>query len=177
MTATYEAQTAGCYRTGTIGPYADTLNTFLMNAILDRATDVHLHSTHNGIRVLYRVDGIVHPMVVLPQDKGRKLLNQIKAAANLDAVRTFNPLEGQIHWRHGEFKLDIRVTLTPVQDNESIHLRVLRLPADGWNVEKLGLSRKDRQAVSNTIHTQSGLVLIAHRSGNGQTCCRRTERS
>ncbi len=169
MTATYEAQTAGCYRTGTIGPYADTLNTFLLNAIMDRATDVHLHSTRNGIRVLYRVDGIVHPKVILPRDKGRKLSNQIKAAANLNAVRTFNPLEGQIHWLHGEFKLDIRVTLTPVQDNESIHLRMLHLPADGWNVEKLGLSKKDRRAVSNTIHTQSGLILICGGTGSGKT--------
>ncbi|MCP4454144.1 MAG: Flp pilus assembly complex ATPase component [Planctomycetes bacterium] len=169
MTTTYDDQSSGCYRTGTIGPYADTLNTFLLNAIMDRVTDVHLHSAHNGIRVLYRVDGIVHPKVVLPRDKGRKLLNQIKAAANLDAVRTFSPLEGQIHWRHGEFKLDIRVTLTPIQENESIHLRMLRLPADGWNVEKLGLSKKDRRAVSNTIHTQSGLVLISGGTGSGKT--------
>ena len=127
MTTTYEATPAGCYRTGTIGPYGDTLNTFLLNAILERATDVHLHSTDEGIRVLYRVDGIVHPKVVLPREKGRKLLNQIKAAAGLDAVRTFNPLEGQIHWLHGESKLEIRVTLTPVQEHESIHLRMLRL--------------------------------------------------
>ncbi len=169
MTTTYESQATGCYRTGTIGPYGDTLNTFLLNAILERTTDVHLHSTDKGIRVLYRVDGIVHPKVVLPWEKGRKLLNQIKAAAGLDAVRTFCPLEGQIHWHHGDSKLEIRVTLTPIQEHESIHLRMLRLPADGWNMEKLGFTKKDQQVVSNTIHTQSGLVLICGGTGSGKT--------
>ncbi len=169
MTTTYDTQSTGCYRTGTIGPFADTLNTFLWNAILERATDVHLHCTDDGLRVLYRVDGIVHPKIVLPRDEGRRLLNQIKSAAGLDAVRTFNPLEGQIHWRHHESKLDIRVTLTPIQDHESIHLRMLRLPADGWNMKKLGLSQKDQHTVSNTIHTQSGLVLICGGTGSGKT--------
>lgn len=169
MTTTYEEQSTGCYRTGTIGPYADTLNTFLLNAIAERATDVHLHSTDEGIRVLYRVDGIVHPKIVMPRPQGRKLLNQIKAAAGLDAVRTFNPLEGQIHWPQGDSKLDIRVTLTPIQEHESIHLRMLRLPADGWNVETLGLAKKDQRTVSNTIHTQSGLVLICGGTGSGKT--------
>lgn len=169
MTTAYETQTTGCYRTGTIGPYGDALNTFLWNAILERATDVHLHCIDEGLRVLYRVDGIVHPKIVFPGDTGRKLLNQIKSAAGLDTVRTFSPLEGQIHWRHNTSKLDIRVTLTPVQDHESIHLRFLRLPIDGWNMETLGLSKKDQQVVSNTIHTQSGLVLICGGTGSGKT--------
>jgi type II secretory ATPase GspE/PulE/Tfp pilus assembly ATPase PilB-like protein len=169
MTTTYEAPPTGCYRTGTIGPYGDALNTFLWNAILERATDVHLHCTDEGLRVLYRVDGIVHPKIVFQKDKGRRLLNQIKSAAGLDAVRTFNPLEGQIHWRHNDANLDIRVTLTPIQDHESVHLRLLRLPTDGWNMETLGMSKKDQLVVSRTIHTQSGLVLICGGTGSGKT--------
>ena len=169
MTATYDTQATDQFRTGTIGPYSDGLNTFLLNAILERATDVHLHYTDDGLRVLYRVDGIVHPKILLCREDGRKLLNQIKAAAGLNAVRTFNPLEGQIRWSHDDAKLDIRVTLTPIKDHESVHMRVLRLPSDGWKMDKLGLSQKDQVIVSNTIHTQSGLVLICGGTGSGKT--------
>ena len=58
---------------GVLGSFSDTLNTFIWNAIIERATDVHLHWVDKGVRVLYRVDGIVHPKVLLGPIPGRKL--------------------------------------------------------------------------------------------------------
>jgi type II secretory ATPase GspE/PulE/Tfp pilus assembly ATPase PilB-like protein len=154
---------------GPLGPFSDTLNTFIWNAIIERATDVHLHCVDEGVRVLYRVDGIVHPKVLLAPTPGKRLLNQLKSAAGLNAVRSFAPLEGQMSWADGDTKRDIRVTLTPIGERESAHLRLLSLPTDEWNMSKLGFSAQDQERVSNTIHSQSGLVLITGGTGSGKT--------
>ena len=130
---------------------------------------MHLHCVDNGVRVLYRVDGIVHPKVLLAPTSGKKLLNQLKSAAGLNAVRTFAPLEGQLSWEDGDTKRDIRVTLTPVGERESAHLRILSLPTDEWNMSKLGFSTQDQDKVSETIHSQNGLVLITGGTGSGKT--------
>ena len=102
--------------------YPDPLSTFIWNAIMDRATDVHLHSVENGVRILHRVDGTVHPKHLLPLAEGKRLLNQIKSAACLNITRTFMPLEGEINWADEDQTWDIRVTLTPVRERESAHL-------------------------------------------------------
>lgn len=148
---------------------SDTLNTFIWNAVIERATDVHLHQVDAGVRVLYRVDGIVHPKLLLAPIPGQRLLNQLKSAAGLNAVRSFAPLEGQITWIGGDTKRDIRVTLTPVGERESAHLRILSLPVDQWNMSNLGFSSQDQEKVSNAIHSQTGLVLITGGTGSGKT--------
>ena len=149
--------------------YPDTLNTFIWNAVIERATDVHLHCVKDGVRVLYRVDGIVHPRIVLSHAEGHKLLNQLKGAAGLDAVRSFCPKEGQIVWSHQDVKCDIRVTVTPVQERESAHLRLLSMDTERWDVSQLGLSDRDRQRISDSLYGHSGLVLITGGTGSGKT--------
>jgi type II secretory ATPase GspE/PulE/Tfp pilus assembly ATPase PilB-like protein len=71
---------------------------------------------------------MIHPKQVLPRAEGRKLLNQLKSAAGLTIVRSFCPLEGQIVWPDENMRWEIRVTMTPVQDRESAHLRLLSAP-------------------------------------------------
>jgi type II secretory ATPase GspE/PulE/Tfp pilus assembly ATPase PilB-like protein len=150
-------------------PYPDLLHTLLWNAVLETATDVHLHCVPEGVRILHRVDGIVHPKTMLPPEDGRKLLNQLKSAAGLTVVRSFAPLEGQIVWPDGDRKWEIRVTLTPVAGRESAHLRLLSAPSDDWDLYNLGFSSTEQEKVSAVVHTLSGLVLVTGPTGSGKT--------
>ncbi|MHC4517757.1 MAG: GspE/PulE family protein [Planctomycetota bacterium] len=149
--------------------YPDPLNTFLWNAIMDRATDVHLHCVDKGVRVLHRVDGTVHPKLLLSPAEGKKLLNQLKSAACLNITRTFAPLEGQINWADEDKTWEIRVTLTPVRDRESAHLRLLSVPSGQWDISNLGFSRSDQEKATTAIRSLSGLVLVTGPTGSGKT--------
>lgn len=149
--------------------YPDPLNTFLWNAIMDRATDVHLHCVDKGVRVLHRVDGTVHPKLLLPPAEGKKLLNQLKSAACLNITRTFTPLEGQINWADEDKTWEIRVTLTPVRDRESAHLRLLSVPSGQWDISNLGFSKSDQETATTAIRSLSGLVLVTGPTGSGKT--------
>jgi type II secretory ATPase GspE/PulE/Tfp pilus assembly ATPase PilB-like protein len=149
--------------------YPDPLRTFVWNAIVEKATDVHLHCVAEGIRVLHRVDGIIHPKVLLAPADGKRLINQIKCAAGLNAIRSFAPLEGQIIWPDADAHWEIRVTLTPIRDRESAHLRLLSMPRDEWDIGNLGFSAADHERVTTAIRSMSGLVLITGATGSGKT--------
>jgi type IV pilus assembly protein PilB len=149
--------------------FPDPLKTLIWNAVLEKATDIHLHSVPDGLRVLHRVDGMIHPKHVLPRAEGRRLLNQLKSAAGLTIVRSFSPLEGQIVWPDEDMRWEIRVTLTPVQDRESAHLRLLSAPRDEWELSGLGFTATDQEKVSSVVHSPNGLVLITGATGSGKT--------
>jgi type II secretory ATPase GspE/PulE/Tfp pilus assembly ATPase PilB-like protein len=153
----------------TITPYPDLLNTLIWNAILERATDVHVHCVEEGVRVLHRVDGAIQPKLLLSPAEGRKLLNQLKSASGLSVTRSFAPLEGQLIWPDEDMKWEIRVTLTPVRDRESAHLRFLSVPRDQWDMSGLGFSMEDQERVSASVRCLNGLVLITGATGSGKT--------
>jgi len=149
--------------------YPDPLKTFIWNAIVDRATDVHLHCVEKGVRVLHRVDGTIHPKLLLPPAEGKRLLNQLKSAACLNATRAFAPLEGQINWIDEDQTWEIRVTLTPVRGRESAHLRLLSVPRGQWDISNLGFSRSDQEKTATAIDSLSGLILVTGPTGSGKT--------
>jgi len=153
----------------TVTSYPDPLNTFIWNAILERATDVHLHCVAEGVRVLHRVDGAVYPKRMLGPEEGRRLLNQLKSAAGLDVTRAYAPVEGQIEWPDGNTSWEIRVTMTPVRNRESAHLRFLSVPTEEWDVSGLGLSPADRDKIAGAVSSLSGLVLVTGPTGAGKT--------
>jgi type II secretory ATPase GspE/PulE/Tfp pilus assembly ATPase PilB-like protein len=154
---------------GIIASYPDPLRTCIWNAIVEKATDVHLHCVAEGLRVLHRVDGIIHPKEVLSPAEGRTLLNQLKSASGLDFIRSFTPTEGQLTWPDGDMRWEIRVTLTPVRDRESAHLRLLSMPRDEWDIANLGFTPADQEKVAAAIRSLSGLVLITGATGSGKT--------
>jgi len=153
----------------TITPYPDLLNTLIWNAILERATDVHVHCVEQGLRVLHRVDGIIQPKLLLSAAEGRRLLNQLKSASGLTVTRLFAPCEGQLTWPDEDVTWEIRVTFTPVRGHESAHLRFLNVPRDQWDMSGLGFSTEDQERVSTSIRSLSGLVLITGATGSGKT--------
>ena len=152
-----------------VSAYPDPLRTFVWNAIIDRATDVHLHCVENGVRVLHRVDGTIHPKLLMSPADGKRLLNQLKSAACLNVTRSFAPLEGQINWVDEGQTWEIRVTLTPVRDRESAHLRFLSVPQGQWDISNLGFSRNDQAKTMTAVDALSGLVLVTGPTGSGKT--------
>jgi len=119
--------------------------------------------------VLHRVDGIIHPKMLLSSMEGRTLLNQLKSASGLDFVRSFTPTEGQLAWPDGDMRWEIRVTFTPVRDRESAHLRLLSVPRNQWDIANIGFLPADQEKVTAAVGSLNGLVLITGATGSGKT--------
>ena len=150
-------------------PYPDPLSTFIWNAIVERATDVHLHSVEGGVRVLLRVDGVIYPKLMMSLAEGKKLFNQLKSAAGMTITRIYEPLEGHLRWPDEHMTWDIRVTLTPVGDRESAHLRFLSCPTDQWNLPSLGFEQGSQDRVESIVKRREGLILLTGPTSSGKT--------
>jgi type II secretory ATPase GspE/PulE/Tfp pilus assembly ATPase PilB-like protein len=151
--------------------YPDPLNTFILNAIYEQATDIHLNVVDGGMLVLFRVDGIVHEKRRLSQREGRKLLNQIKAAAGVSASKSLAaPQEGQMRWRDDNQRdKNIRVTIVPMDGEECGHLRILSMPEKELEIANLGFSDEHMTSITESLDSLSGLILVAGITGSGKT--------
>ena len=150
--------------------YPDPLNTFILNAIYEEATDIHLNVVDGGMLVLFRVDGFVHEKQRLSRTEGRKLVNQIKAAAGLSASKLLaSPREGQMRWRDDdEQSKNIRVTIVPMDGEECGHLRILSMPEKELEIANLGFSDDHMKGITESLDSLSGLILVAGTTGSGK---------
>lgn len=149
--------------------YPDALRTFIWNAIVEQASDVHLQWNDVGVHVYHRVDGTVHLKRTLSRTEGRQLANQLRSAAGLTVTRTFLPLEGEITWLDDDGRRDLRLTIVPVGKGESLHIRILSSPEQQWGLSQLGLRPADQEKLDDVATAPNGLVLITGATGSGKT--------
>lgn len=150
--------------------YPDPFKTVVLNAIYENATDIHLNKVDEGTLILYRVDGIIYEKQLVSEREGRQIVNQIKAAASMNATKSFMPQEGQVKWPDVDTSRDIRVTIVPAgKQAESAHLRILSFPKEAWKISNLGFTEYNLQNITKTIHSMGGLVLISGFTGSGKT--------
>ncbi len=152
----------------TVG-YPDVLRTFLWNAIVEQASDIHLQWNGEGVHLYHRVDGTVHRKRTLSKNEGRQLINQLKSAAGLSVTRTFGPLEGEMNWTDDDGRRDLRLTVVPVGRGESVHIRILCGPERRWGMSQLGLTPVDQEKLEGIAAVPNGLVLVTGATGSGKT--------
>jgi type IV pilus assembly protein PilB len=150
--------------------FPDPFNSIVWNAVYENATDIHFNKVEDGMLVIYRVDGMNHEKQHLTEAEGRKLINQIKTAADLNAVKSFVPQEAQVKWPDDLQQRDIRVTIVPTgKETESAHLRILSFPQEACEISNLGFTENDIEIISGTINSMGGLILISGVNGSGKT--------
>lgn len=148
----------------------ETLADMIQQAVVERATDIHLDTWNDGATLRFRVDGIVHPRGKMSAGHARRLINQVKVAAELPVEATLTPLEGQFRWSSDDDLRDIRATMVPsAPHNDALHLRLLNPMERFRDVEHLGMSPDDLLRVRRVLGKPHGLILVAGTTGSGKT--------
>lgn len=147
------------------------LDALLCESCARRATDVHLSPEAQGVRVTFRVDGLLHPRTGrLPRRDYELLVGRLKVLAELNIAEHRRPQGGALVWsRPGGTAVELRVSFLPALDGESTALRLaaagtLALPLGALGIPAPLLSELRRQ-----VARPSGLVLIAGPTGSGKT--------
>ena len=138
-----------------------------------QASDIHLENQENGVRIRFRVDGVLHPIAVLSSEKYRSLLSSIAVAANVstgvDEAQT-----GHINRKYkmatgDEITVNLRVETVPTAYGQDVVMRLFTMKMELLNLDKLGLSPRERDVVDDIIRHPTGLVLIVGPTGSGKT--------
>jgi type IV pilus assembly protein PilB len=150
-------------------PIKKLLNLVLLQAIRDKASDIHFEPFENEYKMRYRIDGVLYEMIPPPKHIAAALSSRIKVMANLDIAERRLPQDGRISLTVQGKPVDLRVSVLPTMFGESVVLRVLDRSQISLDLAKLGLREEDRKMVSLLIHKPNGIVIVTGPTGCGKT--------
>ena len=150
-------------------PVKKLLNLVLLQAIRDKASDIHFEPFEDEYKMRYRIDGVLYEMVPPPKYIAAALSSRIKVMADLDIAERRLPQDGRISLTVQSNPIDLRVSVLPTMFGESVVLRVLDRSQASFDLGALGLRPEDHALVRMLIHKPNGIIIVTGPTGCGKT--------
>lgn len=137
------------------------------------ASDIHLETQVEDVRIRLRIDGVLHPVANLKPDKYRILISAIASAGNV-STSSDEAQQGHIAQKvtmadGREVDVNVRLETVPTLNGMDVVMRLFNMNAAMYTLDNLGLSDKERVAVDDIISKPSGLAMIVGPTGSGKT--------
>jgi type IV pilus assembly protein PilB len=145
------------------------LNMVLLQAIRDRASDIHFEPFEHEFKMRYRIDGVLYEMVPPPKHLGAAITSRVKVMANLDIAERRLPQDGRIELTVGGNPVDLRVAVLPTIYGESVVMRVLDRGNVELSLDRVGFRPDDLETFRGLIHKPNGIVIVTGPTGSGKT--------
>ncbi|MDR3336534.1 MAG: GspE/PulE family protein [Treponema sp.] len=150
-------------------PVINLVNSICIEGIRSGASDIHLESGEGGIRVRYRVDGVLRTVRTIEHNRFPAIASRIKIMANLNILERRHPQDGRITVSIGDEQVDLRVSIVPITGGESIVLRILGKKAAASSLSDLGFSAGQLGLLRSLLRLPHGLILMTGPTGSGKT--------
>ncbi|WP_437803962.1 GspE/PulE family protein [Sorangium sp. So ce693] len=145
------------------------LDHLVRRAVSMGASDIHVEPKRDGIRVRYRVDGVMVAQGQIPIEIAPSLTSRVKVLARMDMTERRLPQDGQFSLElHGHPLIHLRASTFPAIHGETLVLRVL-LSHQLIALDKLGLSEGDLPRLERLADRPSGLIVVCGPTGSGKT--------
>ncbi|NER95811.1 MAG: type II/IV secretion system protein [Symploca sp. SIO1B1] len=150
------------------------LEFLLAAAIHRRASDVHLEPSDGGLRVRYRIDGILQDIIKPDEGLDYRIIGALKAKANMNIAERRLPQDGRLKLQYEtitdrDIRLDIRVNTYPVVNGETAVIRLLPQKNRFSTIEDLGFTESARKIYNSWLAQPWGLIIITGPTGSGKT--------
>jgi type IV pilus assembly protein PilB len=150
-------------------PVIKLANLIVLQAIKDRASDVHLEPFEKTVRLRYRVDGVLLDATPPPKQMQLALASRFKIMSSLDIAERRLPQDGRMRVKVSNKDFDLRVSVLPTVHGEKIVLRVLDKSNLSASLDKLGLDPDTFKQVKGAVDAPHGLILVTGPTGSGKT--------
>ncbi|MDP1661256.1 MAG: ATPase, T2SS/T4P/T4SS family [Phycisphaerales bacterium] len=145
------------------------LNLVLMQAIKDRASDIHFEPFEEEFKMRYRIDGVLYEMHPPPKELAGAITSRIKVMAKLDIAERRMPQDGRVELTVGGGPVDLRVSVLPTMHGESVVMRVLDRSNVQLALDRIGMREDDLATFRRLINKPNGIVLVTGPTGSGKT--------
>ncbi|MEM9345436.1 MAG: ATPase, T2SS/T4P/T4SS family [Planctomycetota bacterium] len=145
------------------------LNLVLLQAIKDKASDIHFEPFEDEFKMRYRIDGVLYEMIPPPLHLATAIVSRIKVMAGLDIAERRMPQDGRIELVVNSEPVDLRVAVLPTMFGESCVMRVLDRANVNLDLEQVGLREDDLNTVRQLIKKPNGIVIVTGPTGSGKT--------
>lgn len=150
-------------------PIVRFVNLILMQAIQDRASDIHFEPFEDEFKIRYRVDGALYEMAPPPKHLALPVISRIKVMSNLNIAERRLPQDGRIQLNLAGKQVDLRVSTLPTQYGESVVLRVLDRTVVNLELESLGMPADLMEKLNELIRIPNGIFIVTGPTGSGKT--------
>ena len=150
-------------------PVVQIANLIITQGLRDRASDIHIEPQEAGIRIRYRIDGLLSDVLTLPAEMGPSLASRIKVMANLDIVDRHRAQDGQIRITGEDRQVDIRVSTAETIWGEKVVLRLLDQGRTFLSLDELGLAEQAYERLARLTSSPYGMIVVSGPTGSGKT--------
>lgn len=150
-------------------PVAKIVSVIIRHAVEGGASDIHIEPSQKEVRVRYRIDGILHTSLVLPNNVHSAIISRIKVMAGLKLDETRIPQDGRIRLNFGGKGIDFRISVLPLVGAEKIVMRILDVSKGAPTLEELGYYGRSAEILLRSTKSTSGMCLITGPTGSGKS--------
>ena len=150
-------------------PIIKLLNMILFQGLRMRASDIHLQPYGDRMQVRYRIDGILYDMDVVPKKVQDAVISRVKVMAKIDIAERRLPQDGRSTIKLGDSEVDVRITTVPTSNGERVVMRLLDLSARLYELEEIGLDKRNQKILHDHIHYTHGVIFVTGPTGSGKT--------
>ncbi len=150
-------------------PTVQLVNRILTEAVQLRASDIHIETQRDSLRIRLRIDGILRDVLVAPKGAAGSVVSRIKIISGLDIAERRNPQDGRSRITVGERHIDTRVSTLPSLHGEKVVIRLLTRSDALPSLAGLGFEPDQLASFRAALALPQGLVLITGPTGSGKT--------
>ncbi|TWT61822.1 GspE/PulE family protein [Rubinisphaera italica] len=150
-------------------PIRKLLNMILLLAIKDQASDIHFEPFEDEFKVRVKADGVLYEMVPPPRHLANAIVSRIKVMSELDIAERRLPQDGRIELNVGGNPVDLRVSVLPTINGESVVMRVLDRTVIQLDLNKIGMDANTLSRFRRMLKLPNGIVLVTGPTGSGKT--------
>lgn len=143
--------------------------TIVQRAIVDGASDIHVEPDRRGVRVRYRIDGVLHEVMPLPKYIDKPLISRFKIMSDMNIAERRVPQDGRIPIRWDNKDYDLRVSCLPTVHGEKIVMRILDKSNVLIGLNRLGFSPDSQAQLEEIVSQPNGMFLTTGPTGSGKT--------
>lgn len=151
------------------GPAVKALDDLFQQALLEGASDIHIETGETGLRVRFRIDGLLRVVATPPMSLRDPLVSRLKILARMDIAEKRLPQDGRIQYSQAGQLVDLRVSSLPTIHGEKMVVRVLNFSKKRPNLSDLGYEIDDQARLIAAIKSPHGMVLMTGPTGSGKT--------
>jgi type II secretory ATPase GspE/PulE/Tfp pilus assembly ATPase PilB-like protein len=155
------------------------IRALISSALRNRASDIHLAPAPDGLRIRFRIDGILRHITTLPPAISRKVIVSLKVMSDMDIAESRRPQDGRVSEKYvddqQEQGLDLRVSVLPCmsgkkrEPGEKAVVRLLRQKNSFSTIEELGFVDRTRKIYEGWLREPQGMIIFTGPTGSGKT--------
>lgn len=150
-------------------PIVRAIDAMLERAVEQGATDIHIETGREDLRVRFRIDGHLRAQQTLAKHMAPAILSRVKILAGLDIAERRLPQDGRTNVKVGSQEADLRVAVMPTLYGETAVLRILLKDTRLLEFKRIGMSGRDQRAMESLLAEPHGILIVTGPTGSGKT--------